>query len=128
MTGTPIFSRESLSKMEDGAKRVVLGGVLEVYDKLFDQMLRALPTSPSQEAAGLQYIQKEVHRLKTHQYQKHQLIKATLDDLSHIQADNSVVQRRALAELPWLYDTASSLAERKRKSRRRRQVLRKRKI
>ncbi|CAL8324444.1 unnamed protein product [Lota lota] len=125
-SGSLVFPRESLNQMEVGAKRVVLGEILEVYDKLIGQMLSQLPAKSQSEVLELQYLLEEVRRLKKHRYQKHQLVRSTLDQLAHIQTNNSVVQRKALWELPWLYDAASSLAGRKRRSLRRRQALKKR--
>nr|UXB54328.1 IFNgamma [Gadus macrocephalus] len=126
-----VFSRETLNKMDDGDKRVVLGKVLEVYDKLFDQMLSQPPTDSQSEEnkteeAGIRYLQEMVTLLRRTQYKKHLLLTSTLEQLGNIQINNSVVQSKALWELPWLFNEASSLAERKRRSLRRRRAPRKR--
>ncbi|XP_056445375.1 interferon gamma-like [Gadus chalcogrammus] len=126
-----VFSRDTLNKMDDGDKRVVLGKVLEVYDKLFDQMLSQPPTDSQSEEnkteeAGIRYLQEMVTLLRRTQYKKHLLLTSTLEQLGNIQINNSVVQSKALWELPWLFDEASSLAERKRRSLRRRRAPRKR--
>ncbi|XP_030210605.1 interferon gamma [Gadus morhua] len=124
------FPRETLNKMDDGDKRVVLGKVLEVYDKLFDQMLSQPPTDSQseekkKEEAGIRYLQERVTLLRRTQYKKHLLLTSTLEQLGNIQINNSVVQSKALWDLPWLFDEASSLAERKRRSLRRRRAPRK---
>ncbi|CAL8386618.1 unnamed protein product [Boreogadus saida] len=121
-----VFCRATLNKLDDGDKRVVLGKVLEVYDKLFDQML-SQPTNGSQseenkKEVGIRYLKEKVTLLRRTQYKKHLLLTSTLEQLGNIQINNSVVQSKALWELPWLFDEASSLAERKRRSLRRRRA------
>ncbi|XP_034382228.1 interferon gamma-like isoform X1 [Cyclopterus lumpus] len=149
--GKPVFSRDPLAgKME--AKRVFMGGVLETYEKLIGQMLKQLPT-PTPQTAGsnelpgsaaiadggevgagedvrtqLSYILKKVQELRKHRYQEQEKLLQELRDLKHIQMDNLVVQSKALWELPWLYEEASSLyeikMERRKRRRRRRQARR----
>ncbi|XP_029283886.1 interferon gamma-like [Cottoperca gobio] len=123
--GKPVFSREPLyGKME--AKRVFMVGVLETYERLIEQMLRQLPTpSPQTALAGtasgsegeaggdvrteLSYILKKIQYLRKYRYQEQEKLLQSLKTLKHIQMDNSVVQSKALWELPWLYEEASML-------------------
>nr|QEL53695.1 interferon gamma [Trachinotus ovatus] len=138
-SGKPVFSRELLTgKLE--TKKLILGGVLEAYEKLLDQMLKELPSPGTQTAtaapipadkAGLEvgedvrtqltYILEKVQDLRKHHYQEQDNILQKLHALKHIQMDNLVVQNKALFELPRLYSEASSLlGEMKKQMRRRR--------
>ncbi|KAK9525962.1 hypothetical protein VZT92_016627 [Zoarces viviparus] len=145
--GKPVFSIPPLAgKME--AKRVFMGGVLETYEKLLGQMLKELPT-PTPQTAGsnkipaaavtsrggevgagedvrteLSYILKMVQELKKHRYQEQEKLLQELRALKHIQMDNLKVQSKALWELPWLYEEASSLYDIKMERRRRRRQTR----
>ncbi|XP_031715081.1 interferon gamma-like [Anarrhichthys ocellatus] len=147
--GKPVFSRHPLAgKME--AKRVFMGGVLEIYEKLLGQMLKDLPT-PTPQTAGsneipaaavtasggevgmgedvrteLSYILNKVQELRKHRYQEQEKLLHELRALKHIQMDNLKVQSKALWELPRLYEEASSLYDIKieRRQRRRRQTRR----
>lgn len=150
--GKPVFSREPLTtKME--AKRVFMGGVLEAYEKLLGEMLKQLPT-PSPQVAGnnqlpasavtpaagtasngevaaggdlrkqLSYLLKKVTDLRKHRYNEQEKVLQGLRDLKDIQMDNRVVQSKALWELPWLYEEASSLSNIQRERRRRRRQTR----
>nr|BCK60960.1 interferon gamma [Sebastiscus marmoratus] len=153
--GKPVFSREPLAgKME--VKRMFMGGVLETYEKLISHMLNQLPTPTPQtaesnnlpaSAAGtasggevgadvdvrkdLSYILNMVKELKKNRYLEQEKILQELKALKHIQMDNLVVQSKALWELPWLYEEASSLNDTmntERRRRRRRRQARKAKI
>ncbi|KAI3366968.1 hypothetical protein L3Q82_009249, partial [Scortum barcoo] len=142
--GGPVFSREALDgKVE--AKMVFMGGVLETYEKLIGHMLKQLPT-PSPQTAGsavtstggnaeagaggdvreeLTYILGNIQELRKHHYKEQDKILQELRRLKHIQVDNAVIQSKALWELPWLYQEASSLpSTQERRRRRRRQTLR----
>ena len=82
----------SVSLSQDGDKRVVLGKVLEVYDKLFDQMLSQPPTDSQseekkKEEAGIRYLQERVTLLRRTQYKKHLLLTSTLEQLGNIQVE-----------------------------------------
>ncbi|KAM9334901.1 interferon gamma [Symphorus nematophorus] len=153
--GKPVFSRELLSgKME--AKMLFMGGVLETYEKLIGHMLRGLPTpsppaakssdrpasaiTPGAGTAGeaevgaagnvrenLIYILDKIKELKTKRYHEQARLLQGLAALKHIQMDNLVTQSKALWELTWLYEEASSLSdnsEMKKKRRRRRHARR----
>ncbi|KAM9846084.1 interferon gamma [Aulostomus maculatus] len=127
--GPPVFSREFLTGKTE-ANQVFMVGVLEAYEKLLGTMLQQQPTpSPQAAAAGaigssditaeprasgdvrtdLSYILKMVKELKTHHYLKQRRLLKGLRDLDHIQNDNLLVQSKALWELIWLYEVASSL-------------------
>uniref|UniRef100_UPI0037E750C8 interferon gamma 1 n=1 Tax=Semicossyphus pulcher TaxID=241346 RepID=UPI0037E750C8 len=137
--GKPVFSREPLTgKME--AQKVFMGGVLESYEKLFGHMLKELPTPSPQTAESnaadaaartdedmrtkLSYILRQVQDLRRHRYQEQEKLLQNLQDLKHIKMDNPVVQSKALWELPWLYEEASSLSDNIIKQRRRRRQAR----
>ncbi|XP_070785135.1 interferon gamma-like [Enoplosus armatus] len=136
--GKPVFSREPLAgRME--MKRVFMGGVLETYEKLLGQMLKQLPTqSPLTATPGtgtgsdaetgpdgevrteLNFILKKVQDLRKHRYHEQDKLLQGLQSLKHIEMDNFVIQSKALWELPWLYEEASSLPDNFRMQRRRR--------
>ncbi|XP_045896220.1 interferon gamma-like isoform X1 [Micropterus dolomieu] len=142
--GKPVFTREPLTdKIE--AKMVFMGGVLDTYEKLISHMLKQLPTPSPQEAgthpasavtptaggdaevgdggdirAELSYILKKVQDLKLKGYREQEKLLRGLQALKHIQMDNFVIQSKALWELPWLYEEASTLTENIRMERRRR--------
>ncbi|XP_041819812.1 interferon gamma-like [Chelmon rostratus] len=137
--GKPVFSREPLAgKME--AKKVFMGGVLDKYEKLIDQMLKQLPTQSPQTARsnedpasaviptagtaggaktgaggnvrrGLEDILDMVQKLRKRYYQEQEKLLQGLQSLNDIQIDNFVIQSKALWELPWLYEEASLLSE-----------------
>ncbi|XP_028255738.1 interferon gamma isoform X2 [Parambassis ranga] len=146
--GRPVFSRELLSGRLE-TKMLFLGGVLDTYEKLIGQMLEQLPTpSPQTEMAQsrgqaaspasgarlssagtdpsgdvrtkLTYILGRVRKLKTSGFQEQERLLQRLQDLQEIKRDNLIVQSKALWELPWLYEEASSLSESFRNQRRRR--------
>ncbi|XP_039647037.1 interferon gamma-like [Perca fluviatilis] len=138
----PVFSHEALNGQMEG-KRVFIGGVLETYEKLIGQMLKQQPTPTPQTAGsterpasagdanvrkGLNYILKKVKELKKHHYKEQEKLLQELKALEHIKLDNRVVQSKALRELLWLYEEASSLNDeielRRRRRRRRRQARR----
>ncbi|XP_044042598.1 interferon gamma-like [Siniperca chuatsi] len=146
--GRPVFSREPLAGKTE-AKMVFMGGVLETYEKLIGHMLKQQPTSSPQTAGNdqrpasavtpaastasdaeagaggkvrmeLSYILKKIQDLRKHNYHEQEKLLKGLQALNHIQMDNFVVQSKALWELPWLYEEASSLTENIRMQRRRR--------
>ncbi|XP_035532724.1 interferon gamma-like [Morone saxatilis] len=142
--GKPVFSRKALAgKME--VKRLFMGGVLETYEKLIGEMLKQLPTPSPQTTGsndgpassvtaaadaggdirtGLEYILTKIRALQ-HRYREQEMLLKELQALRHIQMDKRVVQSKALWELPWLYEEASSLSdEMQRRRRRRRQTRR----
>ncbi|XP_031152838.1 interferon gamma-like [Sander lucioperca] len=145
--GRPVFSKEPLTGKMEG-KRVFMGGVLETYEKLIGQMLKQQPTPTPQTdgtnkrlasatagtgsddsvRTGLNYILERVQELKKHHYHEQEKLLQELNSLQHIKLDNRVVQSKALWELPWLYEEASSLDDanmlRRRRRRRRRQAWR----
>ncbi|XP_068611628.1 interferon gamma related [Brachionichthys hirsutus] len=138
-TGKLLFSREPPSRQTE-AKLVYMGGILETYDKLIGQMLKQLPTSGPQTAGAsrappadangagahgdvrteLRYVLKKIQELKKHRYEEQEKLLNGLQALRHIQTDNVAVQNKALWELPWLYEEASSLSNNTREDRRRR--------
>ncbi|XP_068163344.1 interferon gamma-like isoform X2 [Antennarius striatus] len=133
-TGKPLFSREPPSgKLE--ARMLYMGGVLETYDKMIGQMLIQLPTSdpPTANAVAnangaqlsdvkteLRYILKKIQELKRHRFNEQQKLLNGLQALRRIQTDDVTVQSKALWELPWLYEEASSLSNNTKEERRRR--------
>ncbi|XP_051911090.1 interferon gamma-like [Hippocampus zosterae] len=136
--GHPIFSRELLStKME--AKGVLMSAVLQTYEELLERMLKRPPSpAPHPPAAtsapesgddarvGLDYLLKRVRDLRKYRYREQDKLLDGLHKLQGVQMDDLVVQSKALWELPWLYEEASSLSERLRvrTSRRRRHARR----
>nr|AFM31242.1 interferon gamma [Epinephelus coioides] len=143
--GKPVFSREPLTtKME--AKRVFMGGVLEAYEKLLGEMLKPTPSpqvtgnnqlpasagtaSNGEVAAGgdlrkqLSYLLKKVTDLRKHRYNEREKVLQGLRDLKDIQMGDPIIQSKALWELPWLYEEASSLSNIQRERRRRRRQTR----
>ncbi|KAG7495877.1 Interferon gamma [Solea senegalensis] len=140
-SGKPVFAREPLySRME--IKHLFMSSVLETYEKLIGQMLKQLPTptpltatatpgSPSKGVevrAELNYLLHKIQDLRKHRYQEQSELVQRLQSLGRIQMDNFVVQSKALWELPWLYEQASSLSNevkmQRRRRRRRRQAQR----
>ncbi|XP_035468649.2 interferon gamma [Scophthalmus maximus] len=140
--GKPVFSREPLAgKVE--TKKLFMVGVLETYEKLIGQMLTHLPT-PNPPTTGihvrlgaataaatapgaggevgkeLNFILKKVQELRKHRYQEQSELLQGLEALGKIQMDNFVVQSKALWELPWLYEEASSISNDAKMQRRRR--------
>ncbi|XP_026182604.1 interferon gamma-like [Mastacembelus armatus] len=150
--GKPVFPRDLLKgRME--VKMLFMGGVLETYEKLIDQMLDQLPTPGPQTSEGkahpvaavsgapssvtvarsdvgndvraqLSYIRKMIHDLRKHNYQEQEKFLQGIYSLRNIQVDNLVVQSKALWELPWLYEEASSLSDNRMQKRRRRRQAR----
>ncbi|KAM4615507.1 interferon gamma [Polymixia lowei] len=135
--GDRVFSRKLLvGTMEDAEKRVFVGGVLEVYEKLIGRMLnKILFTCPERTGAStgspvkteqlevgeqLCFLLQKITELQRHNYQTHSLLEKQLRHLGEIKIDDSVIQSKALGELTWMYQEASSLAEKKRQRRRRR--------
>ncbi|KAM8909417.1 interferon gamma [Spinachia spinachia] len=133
LNGKPVFSKDPAAG-EMGAKRVLMSGVLETYEKLLVQMLKQLPTPTPQAAESnklpasvapgddvrmeLNYILKKVLELRKHRYHKQEQLLLQLRALRHIEMDNRIVRGKALWELPRLYEEASSLGERSRRRRR----------
>ncbi|XP_034719032.1 interferon gamma-like [Etheostoma cragini] len=147
--GKPVFSKEPLTGKMEG-KRVLMGGILDTYEKLIGQMLKQQPTPTPQTAGsherltpaaagsasdgsvrwGLNYILQRVQVLRKNYYQEQKTLLQKLKALDEIKLDNRVVQSKALWELPWLYEEASSLndtikLERRMRRRRRRRQARK---
>ncbi|KAM4523079.1 interferon gamma [Fundulus diaphanus] len=144
--GKHVFSREHLKgKMEN--QMLFMGGVLEAYEKLFGHMLKQLPTPGPQlaisqnkadasgtgtsgsSAAGdvrssLTKVLQKIKELKTNRYGEQVNLLQGLQKLKHIEMDNIKVQSKALWELPWVYEEASSLADNVMRRRRRRRQTR----
>ncbi|KAJ0012678.1 hypothetical protein NQD34_017012 [Periophthalmus magnuspinnatus] len=134
--GEPVFPRETFKVKE--VRKVFLGGILETYDTLLKKMLEKLPTpgpnmdSPANANSntgssdtvrnGLSYILDKVNTLKDKHYQEQEKLLTKLQSLRNITTDDLVVQSKALAELPWLYEEASSLVNNDKRRRRRRQT------
>ncbi|XP_008313568.1 uncharacterized protein ifng1 [Cynoglossus semilaevis] len=138
--GKPVFSRELLEgKMEE--KHIFIGGVLETYEQLIDQMLQQLPeqvaptsteTKASADASAsasasadnvrtdLNFILTKIQRLRRDRYQEQTKLLQGLQNLKKINFKDFVVQSKALWELPWLYEEASSLPHQKEMQRKRR--------
>ncbi|XP_030295621.1 LOW QUALITY PROTEIN: interferon gamma-like [Sparus aurata] len=135
--GNNVFPKEPpAGKME--TKLLFMGGILESYEKLLGHMLKQLPTASPQtdsvdSTAGmveagpsgdvrkdLRYILTKVQELKKKSFHEQEMILHGLQDLKHVQMDNFVVQSKALWELPWLYEEASSLSDNSERRRRRR--------
>ncbi|KAM8740024.1 interferon gamma-like [Acanthopagrus schlegelii] len=134
--GNKVFPKEPpAGKME--TKLLFMGGILDTYEKLLGHMLKQQPTASPQtasvstdsyEQAGasgdvrgdLKFILKKVQELKKKKFHEQEMILRGLQDLKHIQMDNLVVQSKALWELPWLYEEASSLSDNSEMRRRRR--------
>ncbi|XP_070710108.1 interferon gamma-like [Pempheris klunzingeri] len=127
--GKPVFSREPLSGRTE-VKMIFMGAVLETYEKLIGQMLKNLPTASPQTVGStdrpgtagvaegetvkdvrteLSYVLKRVQDLRRQDYQEEEKVLQGLLSLKHIKMDNAVIQSKALWELPWLYEEASSL-------------------
>uniref|UniRef100_A0A3B5B7W8 Interferon gamma 1 n=1 Tax=Stegastes partitus TaxID=144197 RepID=A0A3B5B7W8_9TELE len=136
-TGKPIFSRDLLHAKRE-VKTVFMGVVLNTYEKLLGHMLKQLPTAapPSADsttagagsAAGLQpdakanltYILDQIHVLKEKRFHEETKFLKQLHDLKPIEVDDSLVQAKALWELPRLFQEASEVADSNRQRRRRR--------
>ncbi|XP_067438232.1 interferon gamma-like [Thunnus thynnus] len=134
--GKPVFSRELIGGVEENM--VLMGGVLDTYEKLFHHMLKNLPTpspqlAPSGTASNaekgadsdvktaLEYLLKMVGDLKKSHYQKQGTLLKRLHDISRIKMEERVVQSKALGELTWFFEEAHSL-QHKRKRRHARRV------
>ncbi|KAM7378543.1 hypothetical protein PAMA_013443 [Pampus argenteus] len=120
---------------------VYMGAVLETYEKLFGHMLKELPTSSLQTAEtrelhsstsgvtpaagkevndvekGLNYLLKKVEELKKKYTDEITFLKK-LQGIRHIKMDNKVIQSKALWELAWLYEEASTLINMQKRRRR----------
>ncbi|CAK6974549.1 interferon gamma-like [Scomber scombrus] len=150
--GRPVFSRDLLNgKME--TKVVFMGAVLDTYKKLIEHMMKQVPsphiagtqvpsasavapavptaapgTASNAEAGGLRkeldYILTKIKFLKRH-YNEQETLLHGLQKLRDIKMDDMVVQSKALWELPWLYEEASTLITRNKERRRRRRQTRK---
>ncbi|CAJ1054643.1 interferon gamma 1 [Xyrichtys novacula] len=140
--GNLVFSREPLTgKVE--VQKVYMAGVLETYEKLLGHMMKQPHTSSPVTAGGdvqqnagtavgaetelkkdirkkLESIVTKVKDLREHQFQEQEKLLHRLQSLRHIKMDNLEVQSKALSELPWLYDSASNLANNSTRQRRRR--------
>ncbi|NP_001347644.1 interferon gamma 1 precursor [Boleophthalmus pectinirostris] len=136
--GTPVFSRDPFKAKE--VKKVFMGGILETYDTLLHRMMEQLPTSgPSVDSPAnanantdsngtvrndLSYILGKVQALKNLHYKEQKDLLDRLQTLHNITTDNLMVQSKALGELPWFYEEASSLVNNEKKRRRRRHTQR----
>ncbi|KAM7367374.1 hypothetical protein PAMP_015279 [Pampus punctatissimus] len=138
--GNPVFRR---GKRDDKSKTnmVYMGAVLETYEKLFGHMLKQLPTSSLQTSetrelhsstsgirttagkegidvkTGLTSLLERIKDLKKSYTDEITFLKE-LQGLRHIEMDNKVIQSKALWELSWLYEEASSLVKMQRRRRR----------
>ncbi|XP_060886210.1 interferon gamma 1 [Labrus mixtus] len=134
----PVFSRDPLSgRME--AQKVYMGGVLEAYEKLLGHMLKQLPAPQTAELPNpcdaekgttkdvrveLSCILKKVQDLRRHSFQEEGKLLQSLQALKHVKMEDEVIQSKALWELPWLYEAASSLSDDRINQRRRRRQAR----
>ncbi|XP_073336990.1 interferon gamma-like [Pagrus major] len=147
--GNNVFPKEPpAGKME--TKMLFMGSILDTYEKLIGHMLKQHPTVGPQTAGSsehlasavgttsnagtgasgdlredLTYILGKVRELKRKRFQEQEKILHGLQAVKHVQMDNFVIQSKALWELPWLYEEASSLSdssEIQRRRRRRRQA------
>ncbi|XP_036977752.1 interferon gamma-like [Acanthopagrus latus] len=139
--GNKVFPKEPpAGKME--TKLLFMGGILDTYEKLLGHMLKQQPTASPQTASistdsydragpsgdvrdDLKFILEKVRELKKKKFHEQEMILRGLQDLKHVQMDNLVVQSKALWELPWLYEEASSLSDNSKMRRRRRRQARK---
>uniref|UniRef100_A0AAV2ISY6 Interferon gamma n=1 Tax=Knipowitschia caucasica TaxID=637954 RepID=A0AAV2ISY6_KNICA len=107
-------------------KKVFVGGILETYNRLLNKVLEQLPTpGPKVDSSDtirndLKYILKMVQDLRDNHFKEQAKLVDELQSLHNIPTDNKVIQSKALGELPWLYEEASSMANHGRKTRRRR--------
>ncbi|XP_053271306.1 interferon gamma isoform X1 [Pleuronectes platessa] len=115
--GTPVFTREPLDGTTEQTKRTFMGGVLETYEKLLGQMLKAGDDAVK---TDLRFLLKLIQDLKKHKYKEQSKLLKGLHDLGNVQMDDRIIQGKALGELPWLYEEASSLTSSIRLERRRR--------
>ncbi|XP_060933167.1 interferon gamma-like isoform X2 [Limanda limanda] len=116
--GTPVFPMDPLNGTTE-TKRTFMGGVLETYEKLLGQMLEACDDAAR---ADLSYILKKIQMLKRSSYQEQSKLLQGLHDLGNVQMDDRIIQSKALGELPWLYEEASSLMQRRRRRRQARKL------
>nr|XP_057947066.1 interferon gamma-like isoform X2 [Doryrhamphus excisus] len=111
--GRPVFSRELLAtKLE--AKGVLMAVALQTYKELIQRMLKELPAqtdSTSDIRAELSYILERVQKLRRFRFQEQEALLDGIERFRHIQLDSALIQSKALWELPWLYEEASSLAD-----------------
>ncbi|XP_061817480.1 interferon gamma-like [Nerophis lumbriciformis] len=117
--GQPVFSRDLLgTKLE--AKEVLLSAALQTYEELIQRMLKELPGDESADVrADLSYVLERVQHLRRFRFQEQDKLLEGLHTFQHIQVDNELIRSKALWELPWLYEEASSLANKRRQRRRR---------
>ncbi|XP_061770417.1 interferon gamma-like isoform X2 [Nerophis ophidion] len=115
----PVFSRELLgTKLE--AKELLLSAALQTYEELVQHMLKELPGEESVDVrADLSYILERVQHLRRFRFQEQDKLLDGLHTFRHVMVDNELIQSKALWELPWLYEEASSLANKRRQRRRR---------
>uniref|UniRef100_A0A3P8U4H3 Interferon gamma n=1 Tax=Amphiprion percula TaxID=161767 RepID=A0A3P8U4H3_AMPPE len=142
-SGKPIFPRDPLdgkrevSKTPDAVKMVFMSGILETYEKLFGQMLRQLPTStpptadsttpstgtglqPGQSVrSNLTYMLGKIKELKKGYFQEEEKLLHELHGLRRIQV-HSLVQAKALFELPRMLEQAGIVSQNDTMRRRRR--------
>ncbi|CAL9682697.1 unnamed protein product [Knipowitschia caucasica] len=123
--GKPVFPRPLFGKVQE-VKKVFVGGILETYNRLLNKVLEQLPTpGPKVDSSDtirndLKYILKMVQDLRDNHFKEQAKLVDELQSLHNIPTDNKVIQSKALGELPWLYEEASSMANHGRKTRRRR--------
>ncbi|KAG8005467.1 hypothetical protein GBF38_001294 [Nibea albiflora] len=138
--GNAVFPKEMMPEQLE-AKKMVMGGVLSMYEKLINEMLKALPTPspPTTGSAGtagnpqesnakvrkeLKYILHKIRELQRNRYhdQEHEKVLEGLQHLKDIEVSDKIVQAKAFWELSGLYEEASSLSNstRKEKEQRRR--------
>ncbi|XP_051807572.1 interferon gamma-like [Acanthochromis polyacanthus] len=138
-SGNPIFPRDPPHGKRE-VKMVFMSGVLETYEKLFGQMLNQLPTStpptadstppstgtrtrlqPGQSVrSNLNYVLGMIKEIKKGYFQEEEKLLDELRDLRHIQINSSVVQAKALFELPRMLEQAGTVAHNDSMRRRRR--------
>uniref|UniRef100_A0A673A1D6 Interferon gamma-like n=1 Tax=Sphaeramia orbicularis TaxID=375764 RepID=A0A673A1D6_9TELE len=144
--GKPVFSKKlPINKTE--TKMVYIGGVLEKYEELIGHMLSELPTPRPQTAtdqqhltsaftpgvgtnteAGvgdnvrveLKYLLSKIKELKRHHYEEEGKVAKELFSLKKIQMNDIVTQSKALGNLQWWYDEASTLKKQQQIQRQRR--------
>ncbi|XP_035814446.1 interferon gamma-like [Amphiprion ocellaris] len=136
-SGKPIFPRDPPDGKRE-VKMVFMSGVLETYEKLFGQMLRQLPTStpptadsttpstgtglqPGQSVrSNLTYMLGKIKELKKGYFQEEEKLLHELHGLRRIQTNSSLVQAKALFELPRMLEQAGIVSQNDTMRRRRR--------
>uniref|UniRef100_A0A673A1J8 Interferon gamma-like n=1 Tax=Sphaeramia orbicularis TaxID=375764 RepID=A0A673A1J8_9TELE len=123
--GKPVFSKKlPINKTE----MVYIGGVLEKYEELIGHMLSELPTPRPQTATdqqhltSLKYLLSKIKELKRHHYEEEgKKVKGLMNvSLSLLQMNDIVTQSKALGNLQWWYDEASTLKKQQQIQRQRR--------